>query len=866
LIEEMTTIEEAVVEWSKGRPVWLQVLLREVTTNGEASDAVLNDVADSLAGGTLTMPPPLTVTDLPTGSGTPDRVELASIGDLQNVNALLGSETLTFGDRGLTVVYGDNASGKSGYARLVKEVAEARHRECVRPNAYVPGASKLPQRATIRYRVGNDERELTWPDLKDACTRSIHFHDEACGDHYLQTDSELTYQPSALRIFASVITATDALRRLLDEKLKALTSPALPSLAPGTPPATFLAGVGRATTAQQIEAACDLPKDAEQQHAELVRELARLEATDPGRERTRLQKVSKAATRLATDFEALLERLGESTEASLTELGAESSRLRQAAELASKISFGDEPLAGVGTEAWRALWAAAEAYSQQHAYAGRTFPVTEPVAEAPPRCVLCQQPLPEEAGQRLARFHAFVHNKTESDATVAERKYQQAVQHIRDTAVSSATTTQALTTFKSEDEALTQELSEALKVAERRKAYLLSLVDGGEKQESVQLSSVDTAKLRTTAATLTSRAAAVDDSEFKRTRDETKKRRDELAARMDLAKHKGAVTNHVTTLVERHRLQRIKDSVGTGQITAKVAELTRKYAALHVNDRFIRECQRLEVEKVFLGDAGGSKGKLRQKPELLGALGHEAPGEVLSEGEKTALGLAGLFTEVHFDESKSALVLDDPVSSLSHARRKLVAKRVVEIAEDRQAIVFTHDLTFLGYLVGSAENKQVLITERCIERSGGGDPGHIVEGHPWKAKDPKKRFGDLEADLARIERKKQTWDQEQYRREVGAWAGHLSETYERIIRTYVAFALSDRATTEVRPKMFRVVARITSDDNVDFQEGYGTISEWASRHDKSEDANFTAPSTAQMKGELERAKGWFKRITSYQQN
>jgi wobble nucleotide-excising tRNase len=34
--------------------------------------------------------------------------------------------------------------------------------------------------------------------------------------------------------------------------------------------------------------------------------------------------------------------------------------------------------------------------------------------------------------------------------------------------------------------------------------------------------------------------------------------------------------------------------------------------------------------------------------------------QVLSEGEQTALGLAGYFTEAHFDDSKSALVLDDP--------------------------------------------------------------------------------------------------------------------------------------------------------------------------------------------------------------
>jgi wobble nucleotide-excising tRNase len=97
-----------------------------------------------------------------------------------------------------------------------------------------------------------------------------------------------------------------------------------------------------------------------------------------------------------------------------------------------------------------------------------------------------------------------------------------------------------------------------------------------------------------------------------------------------------------------------------------------------------------------LGDRGGSKAKHRHRPELIGVSGGHRPIDILSEGEQTALGLAGLFTEVHFDDSKSTLVLDDPVSSLDHERRKNVANRIAELPKERQVIVFTHDLSFVG--------------------------------------------------------------------------------------------------------------------------------------------------------------------------
>jgi len=77
---------------------------------------------------------------------------------------------------------------------------------------------------------------------------------------------------------------------------------------------------------------------------------------------------------------------------------------------------------------------------------------------------------------------------------------------------------------------------------------------------------------------------------------------------------------------------------------------------------------------------GPWKGRLLHRPALLGAARSAAVNKVLSEGEQTALGLSGFLTEVVFDGTRSAVVLDDPVTSLDHERRSLVARRLVELA------------------------------------------------------------------------------------------------------------------------------------------------------------------------------------------
>ncbi len=63
-------------------------------------------------------------------------VAVMSIRGAENVNALADGEVLTFAATGLTIVYGDNASGKSGYARILKAVTRTRASEQVRNDIF----------------------------------------------------------------------------------------------------------------------------------------------------------------------------------------------------------------------------------------------------------------------------------------------------------------------------------------------------------------------------------------------------------------------------------------------------------------------------------------------------------------------------------------------------------------------------------------------------------------------------------------------------------------------------------------------------------------------------------------------------------
>jgi hypothetical protein len=71
-------------------------------------------------------------------------------------------------------------------------------------------------------------------------------------------------------------------------------------------------------------------------------------------------------------------------------------------------------------------------YSRAAAYPDKPFPVTG----SDTNCVLCQQPLSEEASKRLSSFEAFVQDESRRREQEAEAEYTKLLEEISSQAVS----------------------------------------------------------------------------------------------------------------------------------------------------------------------------------------------------------------------------------------------------------------------------------------------------------------------------------------------------------------------------------------------------------------------------------------------
>jgi hypothetical protein len=504
---------------------WQQEILQVLADGSPITETELARAIDSLLDPTATgAAKPLNLALASTDDVT---VTLAALRGCKGVNALTEDQELDFGTSGLTVIYGDNGSGKSGYARLIKEAVGARHPAQILPDVFQDRASDPC--ALMHYTADHDPRAHKVPGPADPLIRQMHFYDEHCGDAYLARKSVISYRPSALVLLDGLIEVCDRLRnaladRLRDNHLRALGLD-LPS---GTVAAAFAASVTADTSEAALDSATTLDPEATEKMAAAMGEVARLEASSASAERARLTGLAQASAALSYLLAAAGEQLGVGSLERAHEQLQRAQALREAALVAATADFNDE-LPGVGSETWRALWQAARNYSAAEAYHGEDFPVTHDSA----RCPLCQQKLSPDARSRLDRFDKYMRDTTERDASAAEDAVQVQLQRWRALSVGADAGASHLVTVREAAPELAAQVQAQLERAGTVREAAVSWLEGlGNRPEALNVPA--TGDLDAARTVWETAAAAVDVEAFTASLEHARSRTRELGAHLKL--------------------------------------------------------------------------------------------------------------------------------------------------------------------------------------------------------------------------------------------------------------------------------------------------------------------------------------------
>jgi hypothetical protein len=402
---------ENLLSWSreKLRP-WQQDALRRVL-QGDVSDTdigALTAIALSgIVGREEPRAEPANAAHVrPSGESLP-QVAVRGLREIQRANAL-GPGPIMFAERGLTVVYGENASGKSGFSRILKKACRARvPGPAVRGNVFEP-VSPESAKATVDFSVDGVPHSADWVDgvsSRDELALVTVF-DADCAKWQVDRPNVIEYTPEMLAVFRDlaavfrrVETAVRA-KKAEVSKRPIVVEELQTKLRTGTSARRFLDGLSADSDREELGRLCTLSHVDRARTAELA-EVLRVDPAAQGRE-------EEARGRRLRDFDALCEKLrGLVSDTVCDRLVSNIEETRaslKAVETARAVLAGQSELDGVGGEVWRALWEAARRYSEQFGFPGEDFPVLRDGAT----CVLCQQPLDPEARRRLRSFEEFV--------------------------------------------------------------------------------------------------------------------------------------------------------------------------------------------------------------------------------------------------------------------------------------------------------------------------------------------------------------------------------------------------------------------------------------------------------------------------
>lgn len=853
-------------KWSADLPDWLSDVARRCNQKGQLDAQDFDDLTAILmeSGG---IPDPLgrkavrlDPATIPAEPSPEASIALKAIRKPVNVNALAHPDGITLETEGLTIVYGENGAGKSGYARVLKRACRARDQEKILPNVFNPPVDLGPARAAFEWKSGTTDFDANWADGSpghDALS-AIAVFDNRCARLFVDDEQEVNIVPYGVDVLREMVRSCGEVKaRLEAESQKA--NVVLADLAPlqgETSVGTFIKALSYKSDKQEARKLSTLTANEKAEREGLAKQLA----DDPTKKAIELRRLSQRIVTLGAELAPIMSSLSDESIGKFRNALTAYKVAKEASKLATNdLVEGGEALKDTGTDPWRELVSSAIAFAQQGPYPGKPFPAEDDGVQ----CVLCQQPLQDEAKDRLRRFVKFLGADTQKRA--AERRseagiFYKAIDTLRPTAVPS-------------DKAILDEIAEwepdipgrigaFITALDSRRTQVIEMAKAGEIKECAALSENPSASIKVLREKIIAQANELDKIAKNDARVKFRLRLAELDARVKLAEMFPLVEKVIDSLVFQTRLAECVRQTNTTGITRKTTEMTEIALAKGLNEALVAELKAFKLAGIKVEiDLHGQKGTgLQQlKLDLPKPIGKAKLSDILSEGEQRAIAIGCFLAEVNLAPSKSGIVFDDPVSSLDNYRRELFAKRLAEEACKRQVIVFTHELSFAWDLTEAAAKAGAKCKASRV-LAAGTRKGVTAEGLPFEAGKLSARINGLVDQAQRAKKAlEQENDLEKYEQLIRDGYRRLRDTWERLVEEGLFGETVRRFRNSVQTKLLKR-AYI---DNQDFQEVWDGITRCSNyTHDAPMDAPSPMPQPDDFIADVARLKASHDRIVA----
>lgn len=713
----MENIQQDIVSWFKTLKGWQQELAYRLLTKPGLLEEDLNDIIEMLKGGT-----PFNNKDFPNVGvsilGNPTCI--VSIDSVNDIEQLSPRNPLVFAENGITVVYGNNGTGKSGYTRILKKVCGKPHSRDLVGNIYK--AENNVGQCALSYKLNNTLYQCVW-NINDPAIenlRCVDIFDTDTGSSYINEANSVSYVPPVIRFFSAFSKYHDVIKeKLIAEK------GALNSLLP-IPPKEL--GDSKFIKEIYYASQLDISKFTWDDHDNDVLTTLedRLKVSDPRKTAEEFKERKKKLDILIKDLETALQCVSQQSADEIIQLRSNAEVKRKAVE-DSKTALADHAkLDEIGSQSWKELWKAALEYAQI------AYNNNNPLHQQE-RCVLCNQILDHDSKERLQAFGAFVDDKLSKEAEMAKQKYDERIQLLPQQATQESINDRCIVAGLDADwgyqifqiwsllvenaEAICSgrilaNISEIVNTAISALKAKSDIFNTQIEQYEKDAESIDREALILQVINLKARKWSTDQLEY-----------------IKLEKTRQEKVNKFNTWIS---------AINTRGITNKATEIGDIVISQGFVERFNQELQKLGASKIrveFIKQV--SKGTTKHLLKIAN-ITHDSPKNILSEGEARIISLAAFLADVTGGNDSNPFIFDDPISSLDQLFEEKTISRLIELSQTRQVIIFTHRISLLTQ-ISQLGGESVKIVGIRKESWGTGEIGDT----PLNAKSPKKALNTL---------------------------------------------------------------------------------------------------------------------------
>jgi len=714
--QQVETLETEVKKFADGLPYWAKFVCSEILLGNELTedkyDSAFSYLLEELDLKEKSERPELAISYNPNASDDfKDNLTFNLLSNIEGVNALAENQSIELTEN-LTIIYGSNGAVKSGYVRLLKNVFYSKDREPILENIHLENGHK-PIKADFQFTTDEGALQLKYPDdVGNGVFNQFAVFDGEIGRRHLRNRNDFKFRPAGLRLFNEFNVALEKLNnRLFSEiQTKNIANPfADDDIFQGESEIkTFLSSLSHNSKLDDLKKHLPFTDEEKTKKTEIEKKYDDLKISLSQKDKA-LKELRNIKTQLAARKKNLETINLWFTQNQLNTVSNSITDCKTKEETAQKEGiekFKSEKIKNIGSPEWKQFIEAAEKFAITQKAVGVEYP------ETGDSCLLCQQSINEDAPKNLiASYWAYIKSVAEQEAKTAKENLDETKKGYEDLDLNQFTDTDTLTAWlKEKYEAdltlLKQELGKQRTLAEKIVTNINSRASKAEIEFQLSLASLD--KIETE---IDKDIKAYEEDEQNKVLAELLKQKTYLAHKEKLQLRFTNIENLHKNLIWVNKANKFNKQGYKTQSTNTEKRLSKQYFNADYIKSFNDECEKLEGKFGIDIDARSSDAQSNRQLFLKG----KDPSSILSEGEQKVIALADFFAETNITTINKGIVFDDPVTSLDEERKKIIAKRICELSQNKQVLVFTHDLVFVSALINYATDLNILNECHWIE-------------------------------------------------------------------------------------------------------------------------------------------------------